>query len=60
MILLKNKINKKELVEKMTQIACDRYFQCWEQELCINSFMDGVKYVLNELQIKKDNENDRQ
>ena len=60
MIELKSKINKKEFIKIMKQHANGIYKYSYEPEMNIEAFMHGVGLTLEELQIKKDNKNDRQ
>ena len=60
MIDLKEKINKSEFIKTMKQKANEIYQYSYEPEMNIDAFMYGVRLTLKELQIKKDNENDRQ
>ena len=60
MIVLKCKIVKKEIIDDMRLKAQDIYENAWEKEMNIESFMLGVKTVLNNLQVKINDPNDRQ
>ena len=60
MIKLKSEINKTEFIKKMKQKANEIYEHAWQPAMNVESFMYAVELTLKELQIKKDNENDRQ
>ena len=59
MIKLKSEINKSEFIKIMKQRANSIYQYSYEPEMNIEAFMHGVGLTLEELQVKKDNKNDR-
>ena len=53
MITLKSKINKSKFLRNSRFHALDVYMLTYQSDKNIDTFMEGVKYTLNELQIKK-------